>query len=87
MLKVHCESYANPMIYPLIAYGITVVALTLVTRAVRQLLAIYKKGQPDPTRSTHKDERFKNMLKETLDRKSTRLNSSHIPLSRMPSSA
>ena len=54
------------MIYPLIAYGITIVALTLVTRAVRQLLAIYKKGQPDPTRSTHKDERFKNMLKETL---------------------
>ena len=27
------------------------------------------------------------VLKNTLDRKSTRLNSSHIPLSRMPSSA
>ena len=29
----------------------------------------------------------KQYTKETLDRKSTRLNSSHIPLSRMPSSA
>ena len=54
------------MIYPLIAYGITIVALVLVGRAVQQLLAIYKKGQPDPTRSTYKKERLQNMLKETL---------------------
>jgi hypothetical protein len=66
MLKVRCESYANPMIYPLIAYGITIVALALVTRAVRQLLTIYKKGQPDPTRGDIKNERLANMLKETL---------------------
>ena len=33
------------------------------------------------------DEKCHDFEKETLDRKSTRLNSSHIPLSRMPSSA
>ena len=54
------------MIYPVIAYGITIVALALVYRAVQQLLAIYKKGQPDPTRSNLKSERLANMLKETL---------------------
>ena len=32
-------------------------------------------------------EKFKNMEKPTLDRKSTRLNSSHYQQSRMPSSA
>ena len=32
-------------------------------------------------------ESFENILREMIDRKSTRLNSSHIPLSRMPSSA
>ena len=32
----------------------------------RSLLAIYKKGQPDPTRGDLKSERLKNMLKETL---------------------
>ena len=32
-------------------------------------------------------ERFDNLKKVKIDRKSTRLNSSHIPLSRMPSSA
>ena len=35
--------------------------------------------------STHIAYRF--LAKDILDRKSTRLNSSHIPLSRMPSSA
>lgn len=54
------------MIYPVIAYGATVAALLLVARAVRALLSIYKKGQPDPTRSTFKKERLTNMLKETL---------------------
>ena len=61
-MKVNLAS----MIYPLIAYGITVVALALVARAVNQLLAIYKKGQPDPTRGNEKSARFKNMLKETV---------------------
>ena len=30
---------------------------------------------------------FKSEIEKDIDRKSTRLNSSHIPLSRMPSSA
>ena len=34
-----------------------------------------------------REERVKDLLDDLLDRKSTRLNSSHIPLSRMPSSA
>ena len=54
------------MIYPLISYGITVVALALVARAAKQLLAIYKAGQPDPTRGDDKKARLANMFKETL---------------------
>jgi Fe-S oxidoreductase len=33
---------------------------------VRQLIALYKKQQPDPTRSNDKSARFSNMLKEVL---------------------
>ena len=36
---------------------------------------------------SHKDPVAMKRLVDALDRKSTRLNSSHIPLSRMPSSA
>ena len=46
-----------------ISYLITVFALVLLAIRVRQLIAIYKKQQPDPTRSTEKSARFKNMLK------------------------
>jgi len=49
-----------------LAYGITVVALVLLAIRVRQLLAVYKKGQPDPTRSGDRGARFKNMLTEVL---------------------
>jgi Fe-S oxidoreductase len=49
-----------------LAYGITVFALALLTVRVRQLLAVYKKGQPDPTRSDNRGARFKNMLTEVL---------------------
>jgi Fe-S oxidoreductase len=49
-----------------IAYGITVVALVLLAIRVRQLIAVYKKGQPDPTRSANGGARFKNMLTEVL---------------------
>ena len=49
-----------------VAYGITVAALVLLTIRVRQLLAVYKKGQPDPTRSGDRGARFKNMLTEVL---------------------
>ena len=49
-----------------ISYLITVFALVLLAIRVRQLIAIYKKQQPDPTRSNDKSARFKNMLKEVL---------------------
>jgi Fe-S oxidoreductase len=49
-----------------ISYLITVFALVLLAIRVRQLIAIYKKQQPDPTRSNDKAARFKNMLKEVL---------------------
>ena len=49
-----------------IAYGVTVVALVLLAIRVRQLIAVYKKGQPDPTRSANGGARFKNMLTEVL---------------------
>jgi len=49
-----------------ISYLITIFALVLLAIRVRQLIAIYKKQQPDPTRSNDKSARFKNMLKEVL---------------------
>ena len=49
-----------------ISYLITVFALALLAIRVRRLIAIYKKQQPDPTRSNDKSARFKNMLKEVL---------------------
>jgi Fe-S oxidoreductase len=49
-----------------ISYLITTVALVLLAIRVRQLIAIYKKQQPDPTRSNDKAARFKNMLTEVL---------------------
>ena len=49
-----------------ISYLITVFALVLLAIRVRQLIAMYKKQQPDPTRSNDKSARFTNMLKEVL---------------------
>ncbi len=49
-----------------ISYLITAVALVLLAIRVRQLIAIYKKQQPDPTRNNDKAARFTNMLKEVL---------------------
>jgi len=49
-----------------LSYLITVFALVLLTIRVRQLIAIYKKQQPDPTRSNNKSARLANMFKEVL---------------------
>jgi Fe-S oxidoreductase len=49
-----------------ISYLITVFALVLLTVRVRLLISLYKKQQPDPTRSNDKSARFMNMLKEVL---------------------
>ena len=49
-----------------LSYLVTAFALVLLAVRVRQLIAIYKKGQPDPTRSADRSARLKNMLKEVL---------------------
>ena len=49
-----------------ISYLITIFAVTLFAVRVRHLIALYKKQQPDPTRSGDKSARLKNMLKEVL---------------------
>ena len=49
-----------------ISYLITAVALILLTVRVRTLISLYKKQQPDPSRSNNKSARLKNMFKEVL---------------------
>ena len=49
-----------------ISYLITAVALILLIVRVRTLISLYKKQQPDPTRSNNKSARLKNMFKEVL---------------------
>jgi Fe-S oxidoreductase len=49
-----------------ISYLITAIALTLLAIRVRQLIALYRKQQPDPTRSNNKSARLRNMLTEVL---------------------
>jgi Fe-S oxidoreductase len=49
-----------------ISYLITAVAVSLFAARVRELISIYRKQQPDPTRSNNKSLRAKNMLKEVL---------------------
>jgi Fe-S oxidoreductase len=46
--------------------AITVVALVLLAIRVPQLIGIYRKGQPDPTRSNNRSARLMNMLHEVL---------------------
>jgi len=49
-----------------LSYLITVFALALLAYRVPQLVAIYRKGQPDPTRGGDRGARLKNMFKEVL---------------------
>ncbi len=49
-----------------LSYLLTIVAVGLFALRVRQLIAIYKRQQPDPTRSGDRAARTKNMLKEVL---------------------
>ena len=49
-----------------ISYLITAIALVFLAVRVRHLISLYKKQQPDPTRSGDKSARLKNMLKEVL---------------------
>ena len=49
-------AYPLPMNLALagLSYGITLVALVLLAVRTKKLIGIYKKGQPDPTRSNDK---------------------------------
>jgi len=49
-----------------LAAAVTAVAIVLAVRAVRQLTAVIRQGQPDPTRSGDKPSRTRVMLTETL---------------------
>ena len=49
-----------------LSYLLTIVAVGLFAFRVRQLIEIYKKQQPDPTRAGNRAARTKNMLKEVL---------------------
>ncbi len=49
-----------------LSYSITLFALVFLAIRVRQLIAIYRKQQPDPTRSNNKSARLTNMLTEVL---------------------
>ncbi len=49
-----------------ISFLITAIALVFLAVRVRHLISLYKKQQPDPTRSGNKSARLKNMLKEVL---------------------
>ena len=52
------------LLYQIICFGITSVALTLFAVRVRTLLAIYKKGAADPTRRNDKGTRLRMALRE-----------------------
>lgn len=59
-------SYWLNLILPVISYGITLLALTLLYINGKKLLAIYRAGQPDPTRSGNRSSRMGHMLGEIL---------------------
>ena len=54
------------LVFVVLAYLITIVALTLMVVRTRQLIGIYKKGQPDPTRSNDRGKRIRMAAREIL---------------------
>ena len=57
---------AMNLTYVVTAYGITIAALTLMVVRTRQLIGIYKKGQPDPSRSNDRGKRLRMALGEIV---------------------
>ena len=49
-----------------IAYIYSLLAILLISIKAGELVAIFKKGQPDPTRSSQRGARWRNLLKEVL---------------------
>ena len=54
------------LLYVVIAYGITLFALILLAIRTRQLIGIYKKGQPDPSRRNDRAQRLRMAAKEII---------------------
>ena len=54
------------LILVVIAYGITLFALILLAIRTRQLIGIYKKGQPDPSRRNDRAQRLRMAAKEII---------------------
>lgn len=54
------------MILAVIAYLYSAIAFAIVAIKARELVGIFKKGQPDPTRSENRKARWANLLKEVL---------------------
>ncbi len=50
----------------IVAYLFSIIAIAILAIKARELVGIFKKGQPDPTRSSNRGARLRNMLKEVL---------------------
>ena len=50
----------------IVAYLYSIIAIAILAIKARELVGIFKKGQPDPTRSSNRGARLRNMLKEVL---------------------
>jgi hypothetical protein len=48
------------------AFLYSIIAIAILGMKARELVGIFKKGQPDPTRSGNRGARSRNMLKEVL---------------------
>lgn len=59
-------SYWLNLVLPTVSYGITLAALILLFVNGKKLLAIYRAGQPDPTRKDKRGSRLAHMLREIL---------------------
>jgi Fe-S oxidoreductase len=59
-------SYWLNLLLPTLSYGITLAALVLLFVNGKKLLAIFGKGQPDPTRKNNRGSRLSHMLGEIL---------------------
>ena len=54
------------LILAILAYLYSAVAIAILSIKVRELIAIFKKGQPDPTRSSERGARLRTLIREVL---------------------
>ena len=91
-LKASEEAAANPLIPHTAELIVGTIAFTILFVVLRKaVVPMFEKAFAERTEAIQggieKAEKAQQEAQAALDRKSTRLNSSHIPLSRMPSSA